>query len=160
MIDEQGYRLNVGIIVVNKENKLLWAQRCSNVDAWQFPQGGIKRNESPKQAMYRELHEELGLVEQDVAVLQESSQWYSYDLPKKFQRPHQVPLCIGQKQRWFLLRLLGEDKRVKLNVMSSPEFIRWKWVDYWLPVESVVDFKRDVYMNVLSEFDGFLNKRG
>ncbi len=157
MIDEHGYRLNVGIIVANSSNQLLLAQRFFNPQAWQFPQGGIKEHESTTQAMYRELYEELGLKAGDVSLLKESSRWYHYDLPEKFQRPHQSPLCIGQKQKWFLLRLLGDDAVVNLHTMSRPEFAHWEWVDYWNPIDRVIDFKKGVYTKVLTEFDHFLN---
>ena len=107
--------------------------------------------------MYRELYEELGLKSDDVSLAQESSHWYHYDLPEKFQRPHQSPLCIGQKQKWFLLRLIKDDSVINLRTMSRPEFAHWEWVDYWTPVDRVIDFKQAVYTKVLTEFDLFLS---
>ena len=158
VIDEQGYRLNVGIVVINDERQVLWARRSNNANAWQFPQGGIKADETPVDAMYRELYEELGLSPEMVEIQLELPDWHIYDLPKKFQRQYQKPLCIGQKQRWFLLRLVGSDTDVNLNVSASPEFTCWEWVDYWHPLNNVIDFKKDVYQNVLLSFENYLNE--
>jgi len=152
IIDPQGFRLNVGIIVANNEGLLLWAKRVGNKDAWQFPQGGIDRREPTRQAMVRELKEELGLEESDIEVLAESKTWLKYHLPKKYQRRGQKPLCIGQKQKWFLLRLISDESCIQLDASEKPEFDEWKWVDYWYPAEHVIDFKRDVYQKVLKEF--------
>ncbi len=160
VIDEHGYRLNVGIVVINDEKQVLWARRATNVNAWQFPQGGIKESETPVEAMYRELYEELGLLPEMVEIQLELPDWYIYDLPKKFQRHYQKPLCIGQKQRWFLLRLTGLDADVNLNTSSNPEFSFWEWVDYWYPLNHIIDFKKEVYENVLLSFENYLSSRG
>lgn len=160
MIDEKGYRLNVGIVVINEKKKVLFAQRSNSADAWQFPQGGIKSNETPLQAMYRELQEELGLTHDTVELLYESPDWHYYDLPKKFQRPYQKPLCIGQKQRWYLLQFVGSDKDVDLNFADHAEFSAWRWVDYWHPLDHVIAFKKDVYQTVLECFDRFIQEQG
>ena len=152
MIDEDGYRLNVGIIVFNKAGKLLWARRTHMHEAWQFPQGGIQENELPVDAMYRELEEELGLKRSHVDLVYESRHWFSYQLPKVFIRTYQKPLCIGQKQKWFLLKLVGHDQTVNLSFGPKPEFDAWRWVDYWMPLEQVIEFKKDVYQKVLDEF--------
>ena len=82
MIDEEGYRLNVGIIVTNEHRQLLWAKRLYGRDGWQFPQGGMRLDESPQQAMFRELEEELGLLASHVKIIKESETWYAYELPK------------------------------------------------------------------------------
>src|SRR6185312_6188238 len=102
MIDEEGFRPNVGIIIVNKEGRLLWARRVKQ-NAWQFPQGGIHENETPEEALYRELHEELGLEKSDVEQIACTRGWLEYRLPQRYLRPHIQPLCIGQTQRWYLL---------------------------------------------------------
>ena len=159
MIDSRGYRSNVGIIVVNKDNKLLWARRCGRASAWQFPQGGVNEGETIQEAMFRELNEELGLKEKDVACIAVSRRWLVYTLPKHFRRYDKKPLCVGQKQRWFLLRLLSSDDSVKLDETNSPEFDRWKWVDYWEPLKEVISFKKQVYQDALKEFERLLFRK-
>ena len=151
VIDLEGYRLNVGIILSNEGNQLLWARRIGQ-DAWQFPQGGISNNnESPIQAMYRELYEEVGLTPQQVEIIGSTNDWLKYKLPKKLIRYGSRPLCIGQKQMWFLLRFKGRDDEIRLNCIDKPEFDHWRWVDYWHPVSEIVSFKRDVYESALLE---------
>jgi putative (di)nucleoside polyphosphate hydrolase len=151
VIDVEGYRANVGIILRNTEGKLLWARRIGQ-DAWQFPQGGIREDESPEEAMFRELHEEIGLAIEDVDVLGRTRDWLRYRLPRRHLRYHRKPLCIGQKQVWFLLNLITEETRVRFDMTEEPEFDRWRWVDYWYPLEEVVAFKRKVYESALTEF--------
>lgn len=150
MIDSDGYRQNVGIVICNRLGKLLWAKRIGQ-SGWQFPQGGIKADESLEQALYRELDEEVGLAEDDVTVLHQTSDWLHYRLPKNFIRRHQDPLCIGQKQKWFLLGLEAEESKIMLTKYDQPEFDEWRWVSYWYPVNQVIDFKRDVYRQALKE---------
>ena len=157
VIDEDGYRLNVGIIVMNGQQKLLWAKRRRSRNAWQFPQGGIKEGEAPIDAMYRELKEELGLDSESVSVLAETKDWHVYHLPEKFRRKHTIPLCVGQKQRWFLLRLDADDSAVQLTLSATREFKDWRWVSYWKPLEQVIDFKKEVYKEVLTEFESHLS---
>lgn len=155
MIDAQGFRANVGIILCNHGNELLWARRIGQ-NAWQFPQGGIRENETPEQALFRELHEEVGLQPEHVEVIGSTTDWLHYHLPKHLIRHDKKPLCIGQKQRWFLLRLLGEDEDVKLNCCTQPEFDHWRWVDYWHPLSEVVSFKRQVYASALKQLEPLL----
>lgn len=150
MIDEDGFRPNVGIIVANAAGQVLWARRYGH-DAWQFPQGGIGDDESPEQAMYRELHEEIGLLPQDVKILAQSRGWLRYRLPRRFIRHDKPPICIGQKQRWFLLQLVGPESNVRLDCQKPAEFDRWRWVSYWYPLDQVVSFKREVYRRALKE---------
>jgi putative (di)nucleoside polyphosphate hydrolase len=150
MIDVDGYRPNVGIILCNQEDHLLWARRCGQ-DAWQFPQGGIRSDETPEEAMYRELNEEVGLDPCDVEVMGSTRGWLRYQLPKRFVRQQCRPVCIGQKQVWFLLRLTADDGSLCLDGAETPEFDRWRWVEYWLPLREVVFFKRDVYRRALNE---------
>ena len=151
VIDDEGFRSNVGIIVCNDKDKLLWARRVGQ-DAWQFPQGGMKKNESPEQALYRELEEEVGLVQANVEIIASTENWLHYRLPKRYIRHDLKPICIGQKQLWFLLRLTEEDRIVKLDSSDKPEFDNWKWVSYWHPLKEVVSFKRKVYRSALNEF--------
>jgi putative (di)nucleoside polyphosphate hydrolase len=121
------------------------------MDAWQFPQGGIKRDETPEMAVFRELEEEVGLHPEHVEVLGRTERWLRYRLPKKHIRHWDKPVCIGQKQLWYALRLTASDDDVDLERAARPEFDDWRWIDYWLPVEEVVSFKRNVYKRALTE---------
>jgi putative (di)nucleoside polyphosphate hydrolase len=150
MIDSDGYRPNVGIILCNVQGRLLWARRIGQ-DAWQFPQGGIKGHESPQDALFRELREEIGLETRHVEIIGKTRGWLRYKLPKHFLRHGRRPVCVGQKQIWYLLRLLGHDEDVRLDLARRPEFDGWRWVDYWHPLEEVVSFKLDVYRSALKE---------
>ncbi len=157
MIDSDGYRPNVGIILCNAQGRLLWARRIGQ-DAWQFPQGGIKVGESAEQALYRELNEEVGLESRHVEILGCTRDWLRYDLPKRFLRRGSRPVCIGQKQVWYLLRLRGTDDDVCLDLAQKPEFDGWRWVDYWHPLKEVVHFKRDVYQQALEQLEPLLRQ--
>ncbi|MEO7386077.1 MAG: RNA pyrophosphohydrolase [Gammaproteobacteria bacterium] len=149
-IDEEGFRANVGIIVCDARGQVLVGGRVGQ-DAWQFPQGGIRVHESPEKAMYRELREEIGLAPADVALLGSTSDWLRYRLPEQYVRHKKRPLCIGQKQRWYLLRLLAAESQLRLDTTATPEFDRWRWVEYWQPVRDVIFFKRDVYRQALHQ---------
>ncbi len=151
MIDSDGYRPNVGIVLLNKDNHVLWARRIGQ-NSWQFPQGGIRKHESPEDALFRELKEEIGLDKECVQILTRTDGWLKYDLPQNLIRQHQFPLCIGQKQVWFLLRLLTDDLDIKIDTTDSPEFDGWRWVDYWHPLKEVVSFKKNVYTQALDFF--------
>ena len=137
MIDPDGFRPNVGIILTNSDDQLLWARRIRQ-DAWQFPQGGIRAEETPEQAMYRELSEEIGLRPQHVTLLGATRGWLRYRLPERFIRRHQKPVCVGQKQVWFMLRLIGQERHVRLDLSDKPEFDNWRWVDYWHPLHEIL----------------------
>jgi putative (di)nucleoside polyphosphate hydrolase len=150
VIDSDGYRPNVGIILTNTAGQALWAKRIGQ-EAWQFPQGGIKRGESPRQALFRELHEELGLIDDDVEIIGVTQGWLRYRLPQRYVRQGRGRVCIGQKQKWFVLRLIGDEGRVHFDATDTPEFDGWRWVDWWLPANEVVEFKREVYLQALSE---------
>jgi len=150
VIDSDGYRPNVGIILSNGEGKLFWARRIGQ-DAWQFPQGGIRTDETPEEAMYRELTEEVGLSTEHVEIMGVTRGWLRYRLPKRLIRRHSKPVCIGQKQVWFMLRLLADEEAVRLDKTTHPEFDLWRWVEFWRPVKEVVHFKRDVYSRALQE---------
>lgn len=151
IIDHQGYRLNIGIIVINHDNKLLWAKRAGQ-NAWQFPQGGVQQGEKLHQALYRELHEELGLEPGDVEIEAMTEGFLKYRLPSGLIRHDNHPLCIGQKQKWYLLRMKSEDHRVDLGCSPKPEFEQWTWVPYWYPLKHVISFKKDVYRKALLSF--------
>ena len=150
MIDSEGYRANVGIILSNGAGKVFLARRCGQ-NAWQFPQGGIDEHESPEEAMYRELYEETGLSPEHVELMGCTQRWLRYDLPDRYVRRHQKPLCIGQKQIWFMLKMVCEEGCVNLAMTNHPEFDHWRWVNYWLPVRKVIYFKRRVYREALKE---------
>jgi len=150
MIDKEGYRANVGIVVCNNKKKVLWAKR-TNEDAWQFPQGGINEGESPKEAMFRELKEEVGLEPSHVEIIARTKDWLRYDVPKNWIRRDWRDRYKGQKQIWFLLRLTGRDSDVSLKNTKKPEFDAWRWDDFWSPVDQIIDFKRDVYEQALKE---------
>ncbi|MFV8818668.1 RNA pyrophosphohydrolase [Haliea sp. E17] len=151
MIDKDGFRPNVGIVLANDHGQVLWARRVGGRDAWQFPQGGINEGESPEQALYRELYEEVGLGPDSVEVLGATRGWLRYRLPKRYVRKGQTPACIGQKQKWYLLRLLAEDNAVCLDLNDKPEFDHWQWVSYWYPLNQVISFKREVYRRAMKE---------
>jgi len=149
-IDDEGFRANVGIILTKDDGKLMLGGRVG-ARGWQFPQGGILRDEDPEVAMFRELEEEVGLCDRDVEVLGVTQDWLRYRLPDKFVRKNSKPLCIGQKQRWFLLRLVSSADNVRFDLCDKPEFDRIRWVDFWRPVNEVIYFKRRVYARALHE---------
>ena len=149
-IDSQGFRANVGIVLMRDGGELFLGGR-SDGRGWQFPQGGVRRNERPEEALYRELREEIGLERADVEVLASTARWLRYRLPRQFVRRKGGPLCIGQKQRWFLLRLLADESRLVFDATPEPEFDAGRWVDYWSPVREVIYFKRAVYARALQE---------
>lgn len=159
MIDEQGFRHGVGIIIINNEQKVFWAKRIGQ-DAWQFPQGGLLDDETPEEGMYRELEEETGLKREDVQIVMETRSWLYYRLPRRLIRVHQKPLCIGQKQKWFLLRMVGSVENINFSTTSSPEFDGWRWVDYWYPLKQVIRFKRKVYQRALRELSVKVEQQG
>ncbi len=151
MIDKAGYRYGVGIILVNDNRQVFFAKRIGML-AWQFPQGGMAEEETPEQTMYRELKEEIGLNPEDVEILACSRRWLRYRLPSRLVRHYSKPLCVGQKQKWFLLRLVNPQAEIDLHVDKDPEFDSWAWVSYWFPLRQVVTFKRRVYVMALKEF--------
>lgn len=150
MLDREGYRPNVGIVLANSQNQVFWGKRIRE-HSWQFPQGGIKKGETPEAAMYRELHEEVGLKPEHVHVLGRTREWLRYEVPKQWVRREWRSTYKGQKQIWFLLRLVGRDSDVSLRASGHPEFDAWRWSEYWVPLESVIDFKRNVYERALTE---------
>ena len=151
MVDADGFRPNVGIVLSNNLGQVLWARRIGGHDAWQFPQGGINENESVEEALFRELFEEVGLKADHVEILARTDGWLRYRLPRRLRRHDSSPGFQGQKQKWFLLRMLGEDATVQMDSSDKPEFDSWRWVSYWYPLGQVVAFKRDVYRSALKE---------
>jgi putative (di)nucleoside polyphosphate hydrolase len=155
MLDKDGYRPNVGIILVNARNEVFWGKRVRE-HSWQFPQGGIKRGETPEQAMYRELHEEVGLRPEHVRIIGRTREWLRYDVPNNWVRREWRGHYRGQKQIWYLLRLVGRDNDVCLRASEQPEFDAWRWHEYWIPLETVIEFKREVYRQALTELSRLL----
>ncbi|NIR61877.1 MAG: RNA pyrophosphohydrolase [Gammaproteobacteria bacterium] len=156
VVDLDGYRPNVGIILSNDQGRVFWARRVGQ-EAWQFPQGGIRPPETPEDALFRELREETGLAPEHVEIVGATNRWLRYRLPRRMIRRRQSPRCIGQKQVWFLLRLVGAEEAVRLDLSERPEFDRWCWVDYWYPLGQVVFFKRGVYEQALTELAPLLS---
>ncbi|MFN7085897.1 MAG: RNA pyrophosphohydrolase [Burkholderiales bacterium] len=156
MIDRDGYRPNVGIILCNWKNEVFWGKRVRE-HSWQFPQGGIKAGETPELAMYRELKEEVGLERRHVKILGRTRDWLRYDVPDHWIKREWRGNYRGQKQIWFLLRLVGRDCDVCLRATEKPEFDAWRWNDYWVPMDVVVEFKREVYQKALNELARYLH---
>lgn len=150
MIDRQGYRPNVGIILCNQDGEVFWARRAGE-DSWQFPQGGIRADETPEQALFRELREEIGLQPEHVQVIGRTSRWLRYRIPRRFLRQRRPGLFVGQKQVWFLLRLVSSESHVCLTASEKPEFDSWRWINHAETVHKVVSFKRTVYHRALQE---------
>jgi putative (di)nucleoside polyphosphate hydrolase len=155
MLDREGFRPNVGIILLNQRNQVFWGKRI-RTHSWQFPQGGIKHGETPEQAMYRELHEEVGLKHEHVRILARTRDWLRYEVPDHYIRREARGHYKGQKQIWFLQQLTGHDSDLNQRATDHPEFDAWRWNEYWVPLEAVIEFKRDVYQLALSELARFL----
>jgi len=158
MLDRDGYRPNVAIVLVNDKNHVFWGKRVGE-HAWQFPQGGIDRGETPEQALYRELYEEVGLKPSHVSMLGRTRDWLRYHVPEHWIKRQYQGSYRGQKQIWYLLQLVGRDTDVSLRATRHPEFDAWRWNDYWVPLEGVIEFKREVYRLALTELEGFLRAR-
>ena len=144
------YRPNVGIMLLNKKGKVFVAQRIDSPGpAWQMPQGGIDRGEDYKAAALRELEEETSIS--NVEVLKESRGWYFYDLPLELQGKIWGGEYLGQRQKWFLMRYLGEDSDINLET-PHPEFSSWKWVEVEKLTDLAISFKIEIYKTLIKEF--------
>jgi putative (di)nucleoside polyphosphate hydrolase len=157
MLDRDGYRPNVGIVICNARNEVFWGKRVKE-HSWQFPQGGIKHGETPEQAMYRELEEEVGLKSHQVRILGRTRNWLRYEVPSQWIRREWRGSYRGQKQIWFLLRLIARDSDVSLRASEHPEFDAWRWHEYWVPLDTVIEFKREVYAQALNELARYLSR--
>jgi putative (di)nucleoside polyphosphate hydrolase len=160
MLDREGYRPNVGIVLLNSRNEVFWGKRVGQ-HSWQFPQGGIQHGESPEQAMYRELQEEVGLLPEHVQIIGRTRDWLRYDVPEEYLRRQNATRVHrtayrGQKQIWFLLRFVGVDSDIQLRASEHPEFDAWRWVPFWIQLDAVIEFKREVYELALSELARYL----
>jgi len=155
MIDRDGYRPNVAIVLCNAKNEVFWGKRIKE-HAWQFPQGGIKMGESPEDAMFRELEEETGLRREHVRILGRTKSWLHYSVPNHWVKREWRGTYKGQKQIWYLLKLVGRDHDIRLRASTHPEFDAWRWHDYWVPLDTVIEFKRDVYKQALHQLVRYL----
>jgi putative (di)nucleoside polyphosphate hydrolase len=158
MLDKEGFRPNVGIILLNHKNEVFWGKRIRE-HSWQFPQGGIKYGEAPVQAMFRELEEEIGLKPEHVKILGRTRGWLRYEVPDHWIRREWRGHYRGQKQIWFLLRLLGRDSQIDLRASTHPEFDAWRWSNYWVELDAVIEFKREVYQLALTELAQYIQRR-
>jgi putative (di)nucleoside polyphosphate hydrolase len=149
--EEPDYRPGVGIMLLNDQWQVLVARRIHPPgDAWQMPQGGIDEGESPIQAAFRELKEELGIGTAEVVA--ESETWLRYDIPDGVPRKHSEKPWRGQRQKWFVMRFTGRDHDIDLNSTREPEFDAWRWIPVSELSETIVSFKRQVYLDLLNEF--------
>ena len=147
---EPGYRLNVGLIVANKNAEILICKR-KGMESWQFPQGGIDFGENEFSAAQRELFEEVGIKSNSVKLVASLSEWLKYEIPKKSRRNTFMKKKFkGQKQKWFLFRT-KEDIKISFDNDPDNEFDDFKWVSYWYPLNVIVSFKEKVYFNVLNQ---------
>ena len=154
MIDQDGYRLNVGIILLNHRNQVFWGRRKGE-NSWQFPQGGQYGSEETQETMFRELNEELGLLSKHVEIVARTKNWLYYDVPGNFNR-FNTSIYRGQKQIWYLLRLMGKEHNINVKHHKDQEFDAWRWIDYWSPIDLVVPFKQDVYRKALTELSQYI----
>ena len=157
MIDSDGFRPNVGIILANSQGQVLWARRIGQ-NSWQFPQGGINEGETPEQAMFREVEEEMGITANDIEVIAVTRGCLRYKLPRRMIRYNSLPVCIGQKQKWYLLKLKSSDEVIDISATDAPEFDGWRWVSYWYPLGQVISFKREVYRKAMKELSPKLSR--
>ena len=149
MSGQEEYRSNVAIIIVNQFGKVLWCQRKEH-DGWQFPQGGIDKGETPREAVLRETREEVGLDSNDINIVYECEKWFKYDVPKvKKSYYFKRNIFKGQKQKWFLAKLLSDDNKINLRANTPVEFDEWVWANYWYPLHSVIAFKKEIYKKAL-----------
>ena len=155
MKDKLPMRQGVGIIVLNKQNQVFVGKRKDNpVDKWQMPQGGIDQNETPLNAMKRELAEETSI--KNIKIIKEIENWFEYELPPNLLGKIWKGKIRGQKQKWFIVKFLGQDSEVNLNTKHQ-EFIEWKWINYNSLPEVIVDFKKEVYKKLKLEINNFIN---
>ncbi len=150
---EKGWRISVGIVLLNKEKKIFMGERIDNKGSWQMPQGGvnISINEELENAAKRELYEETGV--KNAEIINQCKNWQYYYLPSYLSKKLWSGKFIGQKQKWFLFNFYGEDKNINLNIDKKPEFSAWRWVNPKQVCDQIVDFKKKIYKEVLKEFN-------
>ena len=148
-------RIGVGAIVLNKKNQVFVGKRKDNpVDKWQMPQGGVNDGEDLTSAMKRELNEETGI--ENIKILNEIDGWFEYELPNYLLGKIWRGKFRGQKQKWFIVKFLGNDEEINLE-KDKPEFIEWKWLDIENLPNVIVDFKKNVYEKLLPKIRSFIN---
>ena len=148
-------RVGVGVIVLNDKNQVFVGKRKDNpIDKWQMPQGGVDKNESFITAMKRELIEETGI--QSIEVLKEIERFYEYELPENLIGIIWKGKFRGQRQKWFIVRFLGQESEINLKTFHQ-EFIEWKWVEPKELPDVIVDFKKNLYLNLLKEINLFID---
>lgn len=153
------YRPCVGVVLMDARGRVFAGQRIdSEVPAWQMPQGGIDKGETPRAAALRELGEETGVLPEAVDVVTETQDWVTYDLPFDIVPRIWKGRFKGQKQRWVLMRFLGTDADIDIDT-EIPEFSQWRWLTPDEVLDSIVPFKRDVYSAVFSEFAQYLSPK-
>jgi putative (di)nucleoside polyphosphate hydrolase len=144
-------RIGVGVVVLNNINQVFVGKRKDNPgDKWQMPQGGVDKGESYINAMKRELFEETSI--RNIKILKEVDRIYEYELPDNLVGIIWKGKFRGQKQKWFITKFLGKDSEINLNT-KHPEFIDWKWIEPKLLPEVIVNFKKDLYINLLKEIN-------
>ena len=142
MLDEDGFRANVGIVLANQQRQIFWGKRIGQ-DAWQFPQGGVHEGETPEETLYRELNEEIGVEKDCVTHHHLHSRLATLQTPPLYAAvPKEILLLLANKQKWYLLELTAGDDSIKLDKHDSPEFDQWRWVNYWYPLRYVISFKK------------------
>ena len=149
--EKNKYRKCVGMMIINKERNVLVGKRIDHPSGfWQMPQGGIDNNEDPKEAVWREMLEEIGTNK--VKFIRISNQWINYDIPpetlKTLPWGHKY---VGQTQKWFAFKFTGQDSDINVST-KNPEFSQWKWAKIDSMIDNIVPFKRDVYSKILEEF--------
>ncbi|MFT4962019.1 MAG: putative (di)nucleoside polyphosphate hydrolase [Paracoccaceae bacterium] len=150
------YRPCVGLMLINSVGDVFVGQRNDrDSDAWQMPQGGVDKGETPREAALRELREETGITRDLVTIIGETEGWLPYDLPHDIVPRIWKGRYRGQEQKWFLMRFAGTDDQVNIET-EHPEFSRWRWQPVDQLVANIVPFKREVYVRVLAELDRFL----
>ena len=155
MVSQLPMRKGVGIIVLNKNNEVFVGKRKDNpIDKWQMPQGGIDNNETPLDAMKRELTEETSITK--IKILKEIENWLEYELPQNLLGKIWKGKFRGQRQKWFIVKFMGNENEININT-KHPEFIEWKWINYKLLPEVIVDFKKEVYLKLKIELNKFIN---
>ena len=154
----KGYRSNVGMMIINSEKKVLMCTRIHSEGQTyrlQMPQGGIDKGETPIQAVYREMREEIGLAHEDVRFMAMTRKWYKYDLPESVRRKKSIR---GQRQKWFLFLMVAPDSKINFTAFDIQEFVGFEWVDLDKVKDSVITFKQPVYEQVVEEFRPFVER--